>query len=449
MISDELSVVVSRVNMPDSVVNRFLDLNQLAMGMVGAEIEFAEEPDDQQVFGLGLAINHALRRIDTTGIILKTDVDNVWPLATLEAVKRECRPGRPVFVMMADVDPGQPLPAHWDPAKVRAEAYGNVAMYAQDWYRLCGYDERIVGWGGDDTNLLQRARDILRPQVRSDLPLWHLSHPSRKTSPAWFHNGQLNIAMASRSRWQEPRFGNADLAGVTAIVKTFDRPACCQRLLNSIRRYYPDLKIIVADDSTTPRDWRAPGVASLPMAFDSGEGFARNVMAESVATPYLLFLDDDFIFTPQTDLHALLWALNANSLDICAGAVLHHQDGQPARYNGCFLWQGSMLHLIEPANIGQGGPVDVAVNFYLARTASVRGLWDSSLKINGHLDSFLTAKERGLWVAYHPACSLHHAPESPADYQVYRDRGELEFRCQWMAKHGMTEINEFGRVTTF
>lgn len=48
---------------------------------------------------------------------------------------------------------------------------------------------------------------------------------------------------------------------LTAVVKTFERPAVLERLVSSIRRFYPKLHIIVVDDSREPEP--LPGVETV------------------------------------------------------------------------------------------------------------------------------------------------------------------------------------------
>jgi glycosyltransferase involved in cell wall biosynthesis len=47
---------------------------------------------------------------------------------------------------------------------------------------------------------------------------------------------------------------------ITILIKTFRRPDLCKRLVDSIRQYYPDIKIIVAidDDSGDTFDAASP-----------------------------------------------------------------------------------------------------------------------------------------------------------------------------------------------
>ena len=41
---------------------------------------------------------------------------------------------------------------------------------------------------------------------------------------------------------------------VTIIIKTFNRPDCLHRLLESVRKYNPCVKVLVADDGTDRLD---------------------------------------------------------------------------------------------------------------------------------------------------------------------------------------------------
>ncbi len=59
---------------------------------------------------------------------------------------------------------------------------------------------------------------------------------------------------------------------VTAIVKTFERPKWLDLLVRSARRFYPELKIIVADDSFHPYPRRDVEYIRL----DPDVGVARN-----------------------------------------------------------------------------------------------------------------------------------------------------------------------------
>lgn len=54
---------------------------------------------------------------------------------------------------------------------------------------------------------------------------------------------------------------------VTIATKTFLRPHKFKILLQSIRKYYPDLTVIVADDSKEPLEIKDDHVEYYPMPF--------------------------------------------------------------------------------------------------------------------------------------------------------------------------------------
>jgi predicted glycosyltransferase involved in capsule biosynthesis len=49
-----------------------------------------------------------------------------------------------------------------------------------DWVSLCGYNEKIWGWGGDDNDMWNRARKKFRMSENSLYPLYHINHDKRR-----------------------------------------------------------------------------------------------------------------------------------------------------------------------------------------------------------------------------------------------------------------------------
>ncbi len=65
-------------------------------------------------------------------------------------------------------------------------------------------------------------------------------------------------------------------------------------LIKSIKKFYPSLHNIVADDSKSPV--HRPDVEYHVLPFDSGLSKGRNFLVKKVKTSYFLLLDDDFCF---------------------------------------------------------------------------------------------------------------------------------------------------------
>jgi hypothetical protein len=204
--------------------------------------------------------------------------------------------------------------------------------------------------------------------------------------------------------------GAAELDRLTAVVKTFERPAALRRLLASIRRLYPDLKVIVVDDSRTPT--QLPGVETLVLPFDSGVSAGRRAGLARVQTEYVLNLDDDFVFYRHTGLAAALrWLAAHPSVDLVGGQVLHLPLFRRTDYRRAALPPTSAAPILPPGTLVGGLPVhDKVANFFLARAGRLRLVdWDPTLKRLDHADFF--ARARGVLTSvHHPHLRCLHVP---------------------------------------
>ncbi|XP_075757859.1 beta-1,4 N-acetylgalactosaminyltransferase 1 isoform X2 [Pelodiscus sinensis] len=167
---------------------------------------------------------------------------------------------------------------------------------------------------------------------------------------------------------------------VTIATKTFLRYDKLRALIASIRRFYPTVTIIVADDSQRPEPVGGPHVEQYFMPFGKGWFAGRNLAISQVTTKYVLWVDDDFIFTPRTRVEKLVDVLEKTSLDLVGGAVreitgftaTYRQklSVQPGGAEGdCLQIRQGYHHLLEgfPACVVTDG----VINFFLARTAKV------------------------------------------------------------------------------
>ncbi|KAI8496923.1 Beta-1,4 N-acetylgalactosaminyltransferase 1 [Branchiostoma belcheri] len=105
---------------------------------------------------------------------------------------------------------------------------------------------------------------------------------------------------------------------VTIITKTFLRYSSVRLLLQSIQKYYPKMRVVVADDSRPIEDLQSEYVDHYVMPFASGWFGGRNLAVSQVTTPYLLWVDDDFVFTEETKLEVMVDILDNSNLDLPA-----------------------------------------------------------------------------------------------------------------------------------
>ncbi|CAK6443259.1 unnamed protein product [Pipistrellus nathusii] len=187
---------------------------------------------------------------------------------------------------------------------------------------------------------------------------------------------------------------------VTIATKTFLRYDRLRALIASIRRFYPTVTVIIADDSDKPEIISGPHIEHYLMPFGKGWFAGRNLAVSQVTTKYVLWVDDDFIFTARTQLERLVDVLERTPLDLVGGAVreisgfattyrqrLSVEPGAPGRGN-CFRQKQGFHHELS----GFPGCVvtDGVVNFFLARTDKVREVgFDPRLNRVAHLEFFL------------------------------------------------------------
>lgn len=222
---------------------------------------------------------------------------------------------------------------------------------------------------------------------------------------------------------------SSDIERVTLIISTFERPAQLDRLLESIRVRYPRIPILIADDGVKPRQLDGYAVYALP--FDRGVSAKRNLLLSQVDTDYFVTLDDDYLFTDQTSLERMLPLMMA--WDIAAG----HVEGD--EFAGKLVREGDTLRYERGGN--SAGEVDIASNFFMARTESVRAIgWRNELKLAEHTDFFLRA--RHLKVCYVPEVRIGHQPGGNPRYLRFRDRA-FAFKRRFMELHGLRRLIEF------
>ncbi|NXQ62306.1 B4GN1 acetylgalactosaminyltransferase, partial [Anthoscopus minutus] len=168
---------------------------------------------------------------------------------------------------------------------------------------------------------------------------------------------------------------------VTVATKTFLRYDKLRGLIASIRRFYPSVTIVVADDSQRPEPLSGPHLEHYLMPFGKGWFAGRNLAVSQVTTKYVLWVDDDFIFTPRTRLEKLVDVLERTSLDLVGGAVREitgytttYRQRLSVRGGGaggdCLRTRPGFHHRLAgfPACVVTDG----VVNFFLARTDKVR-----------------------------------------------------------------------------
>jgi glycosyltransferase involved in cell wall biosynthesis len=221
-------------------------------------------------------------------------------------------------------------------------------------------------------------------------------------------------------------FGDTPLVDtqLTAIIKTFERPVILKRLLDSIFKFYPNMNIIVVDDSQNPtNDSR---VTNITLPYDSGVSLGRQIALEAVSTPYVLLLDDDFIFYHKTVLEdALKTVIEDNRIDIMGGEVINLPSFKSNDYSIARLHPTQNKSVYPVGTILSGYKVyDKVPNFYIARSDRLKLVgWDKSIKRLDHADFFTRAKGI-LTTVYNPNFKVLHA-QTPYNDTYMKKRDDI------------------------
>ena len=211
---------------------------------------------------------------------------------------------------------------------------------------------------------------------------------------------------------------------VTALVKTFERPRVLRRLVASIRRLYPGLRIVVVDDSREPT--RLDEVETIAMPYDSGISAGRNEGLKRVTTPYVLVLDDDFVFYRRTQLAPALALMQRNSeIDIMGGQLIDLPLLRARPVPSGEIFSTAAKPLVPLGNSIDGlEVVDKVSTFYIARRDRLALVpWDPELKRIDHAD-FFTRALGVLVTVFNPDLKCLHA-RTPFDAEYMRKRLDL------------------------
>uniref|UniRef100_A0A8C1RMY6 Beta-1,4-N-acetyl-galactosaminyl transferase 2, tandem duplicate 1 n=1 Tax=Cyprinus carpio TaxID=7962 RepID=A0A8C1RMY6_CYPCA len=219
---------------------------------------------------------------------------------------------------------------------------------------------------------------------------------------------------------------------VTIITKTFLRYKELNVLIQSIRKFYSKIKIIVADDSLNPEPVSGNNIEHYIMPPAQGWFAGRNLAVSQLTTKYFLWVDDDFEFLNETRIESFVeimeglpeldlggevsgdqfyFVLEYDEGDESDGGCLRRIRGfhQPLPgYDGCFL-------------------VDGVVNYFLARTDAVRSVgFDPFLKRVAHTEFFIDGVGK-LMVASCKGLSVgHQKHQAQETYDSYRNPGKPE-----------------------
>lgn len=259
------------------------------------------------------------------------------------------------------------------------------------------------------------------------------------------------------------------------VFATMSRPHVAQRLIESVRRFFPDMPIYVADQTyPTPQQqafYDQTGCKVAWLDHDAGVCASRNAAVAMVSQPYFVLCDDDFIFTDETDFSRALTVLEAQpDIGVVGGRLfdLHQNPATGEISRQARFWELQMhydpgkrqlmtipVHYFapDPKYVGDVSyfECDAVMNFAVFRTTifdeTVR--WDPRFKSNGeHEDFYLNLKVNSDHrVAYIPeiVAEHHHPPLRGYSKMRNRTKGWQLFLDKWNLRQ-MVDLDGILRV---
>ena len=242
------------------------------------------------------------------------------------------------------------------------------------------------------------------------------------------------VAMDKFDNWLKTQYLNK----ITLLIKSFSRKNCVDELIESIRERYSDIDIIIVDDSNPVLKFDYDdNIKTYNIDFDSGLSVGRNYGVSKVKTPYFILLDDDFVFTDNTDLLKFIDIFEKSKLDILGGYVI--ENNKPLKYFGNFYYDDNTKSIkakSEFSDFGEYKKCDIIVNFFIAKTEKIRSFgWDNDLKLAEHT-AFFYDNKANLNVGFTDLISINHKKIRYDDYNQYRNRGNYFFN-EWMKKRNI------------
>lgn len=234
---------------------------------------------------------------------------------------------------------------------------------------------------------------------------------------------------------------------ITFGITSFERPALLERLVASIRRRYPEARILVADNGRLKANLPS-NVKVLNLDFDCGLSRARNALIDNLETEFLLLLEEDFLFTDETRIEPFVEILDTDHEVGMIGGAMRGGNGRLGLYcldidifRGVMYVQDSARRM-RVTQFGTSYRIcDIAWNFGLFRKEFLAmNRWDDRLKVGEHAAYFHQVKLRGHWrVAATPAVVIYHVPDNRTEhYNKHRLRAR-NYLKQYLKWNGLTD----------
>lgn len=226
-----------------------------------------------------------------------------------------------------------------------------------------------------------------------------------------------------------PKEREAVRRNVTFIFKSFERKDMAIGLYHNIQKFYPGVRVIIADDSRIPLEYAAPFLQVIHLPFNSGLSRGISAALKEVRTLYVMRMDDDELLTRRTNLgRQLLFLAKHTDVDIVTFGFItvmnHHPEKAvwPTYYKTTMADAPKKLKIRHMTRLDDNHVVlGKGPNIFLARTDSVRRVgYDENIRMIDHHDFFRRAAGEVVSVGAIDSFVFHRHNPFDKEYQKYR-----------------------------
>lgn len=217
---------------------------------------------------------------------------------------------------------------------------------------------------------------------------------------------------------------------VTFIFKSFQRHPMAKRLYRNIRRYYPNVQIVIADDSRKPLQLEGHALKIIQLPFNCGLSRGLNAALAQVKTPYVIRLDDDELLTPYSGFHAhLQYLMTHPQVDLIGVSPRNIPLERNWKKSANKYAKFSMSNAPKPLKIPHMTQLDEdhivlgkVANIFIARTNALCSVgYDDNIRMIDHHEFFFRAAGNLVSVLERNSYVIHDHNRFDRQYQKYRE----------------------------
>ncbi len=202
-------------------------------------------------------------------------------------------------------------------------------------------------------------------------------------------------------------------SNITILLKTFIRYECCQKIINTWNLYYPNINIILVDD--TPIKHKnsnlslTENIKYIYLDKIVGLSYGRNIAILEANTEYIFLADDDNMPPNPNILKQMYNILCRSDYDII---------GPNPPYE-ISISNGILSCYQSNYTYGDIFGCDAVLNHFLAKKNKIPK-WDNNIKIgHEHVDFFLSCKQENVSIASYKKLMIESIKKDYKESSIY------------------------------